>query len=118
MKTEHADPLDDDYQPPASHECDHGWKQVKPPYAEHIALTKGEPDSEAYRLAYASLIQSYYPCSICRPNQFFRWVKGHYSKDHDTGTCPDCVALRKGRAAGDEARRLQAPDLPERKDLD
>jgi len=121
-----GDPLED--QPPAEEqaagcplECADGWVQVKEKYAEHMADQKAERGTRAWESLYGAHLNSSYPCRIHRPVQFFRWAGGHYARDHDVGSCPECIesygGVRKARkvaamVAGD-ARTDQV-----RRDLD
>lgn len=69
--------------------CEHGWHYVALPYAEHLA---GDNDgTPAWRARVAALLNSVYPCRVCKPAAFFRWAGGHFAADHDAGSCPDCA---------------------------
>ncbi len=53
---------------------------------------------------------SVYPCRECRPEQFFRWLGGHWQPDHDKSACDEC------KAAGLPRSRRPVTTV-ERKDL-
>lgn len=110
------DPLADQPTGPCT-KCEHGWVHVRPAYAEHQvpmpdtdgldAETVAAVEREVARMR-AAAADSYYPCRNCRPAQFFRWVGGHWEKDHDPGGCSECTATmgkRHARAAGRYSER-------------
>lgn len=124
---EQPDPLEE--APPAkaegcAHGCVDGWVQVREKYAEHMADQRHgaeNRETQAWRSAYAANLNSAYPCRVHRPVQFFRWAGGHYEKDHDPGTCPDCIEAHGGaRKARRFAAMARGNDQTERvrRDLD
>jgi len=91
--------------------CDDGWIWVGDTYADkqvsEIEVPDDHPDREQLlgerdrkrRAALASV----YPCRVCEPVSFLRWVRGHYKANHD---CEACGDLRRSRKARDELREL------------
>lgn len=92
------------------HSCEGGWVQVQPKYAEHLAAQVAPEGTPGYRLALAALLNSVYPCQVCRPAQFYRWAKGHWRPDHDMADCPDCAGIYGGKHAARRAEARHAPD--------
>lgn len=66
--------------------CDHGWVTVREGYV-HEQARLPDPDArvqvpdeghEAWLKQRASaLAETVYPCRVCRPAAFMRWVKGY-----------------------------------------
>ena len=74
----------DDFTGLPAHVCEGGWRDVTDLYAEHLA--GGDPTKVA------GLRNSVYPCKVCRPATFFRWVQGHYQPGHEPEACDVCKA--------------------------
>lgn len=87
-----ADPLE-------AHECDGGWQWVKRQYAEHVAASMHVEGTTPPEAIVAGLLNSVYPCRICKPSEFFRWAKGHFAREHDIATCVECIAAHGGAKA-------------------
>jgi hypothetical protein len=76
--------------------CDHGWVSVGAGYVtdhaklpDHVVVS--EADREVVlRAREVALGESVYPCRVCRPRQFFRWVKGCGEPGHDAENCDLC----------------------------
>lgn len=117
-----TDPLDDNYTPGnGTHECEHGWVQVKEPYARHLALSKVPEESAQFASLYASLLNSFYPCRVCRPVQFYRWATKHYEPTHDVSSCAECIEAHSGKRRGARVAAAVAGDSAServRRDLD
>lgn len=116
-----SDPLDD-FVPESEHVCEHGWVQVKDAYARHMAAQKVAEDSEQFAAAYASYLNSYYPCRVCRPVQFFRWAGKHYDREHDVSSCAECIEAHTGnRRRATKATAMASGNVPSaapRRDID
>lgn len=110
-----------------NHRCDgHGWVQVRPDYADDRMpvvpqdvldrLTDQDRERFERNLAAirAALESSVYPCQVCEPELFMRWVHGHLDSDHDRGSCDDCNPKATRRATVTHAA---PPEPKERKDL-
>lgn len=95
------DPLEEP--PPAACGCDHGWRQVKPAYAEHMVADITDEAERRHR--YAAALNTWYPCRNCRPVQFYRWAEGHWLVDHDVSSCEACIEIMGGKRA---VRKLEA----------
>lgn len=92
--------------------CDHGWRQVKPRYAEHVVAAVDDSQRAA---AYAAVLNSYYPCQRCRPTQFYRWAEGHWEQGHDLTSCATCIDILGGkRAVRNLSRTLHPEENPKR----
>jgi hypothetical protein len=76
----------------APHACEDGWAETG----------KGE----------------FYPCRVCRPAQFFRWVGGHYNRDHDRASCPECRTPGSTSSARKRERRPEPEHVPPPSDED
>lgn len=89
--------------------CDHGWMSVGGGYVtdhaklpDHV-IVSDEDRVTILRARSVALAESVYPCRVCRPRQFFRWVKGCGTVGHDVESCDLCqreaerVGSRKGR---------------------
>ena len=91
--------------------CDHGWVTVQSDYADKHLPTVAADDwhrmTDEARAEYVarmdalreSLNSSVYPCSVCRPAQFHRWLGGHFASGHDTESCDECTTPRHRRGA-------------------
>lgn len=91
--------------------CEHGWHYVARPYAEHLA---GDNDgTPAWRARVAALLNSVYPCRVCKPAAFFRWVGGHFASDHDVANCPDCTVPGQRRRTPARTRTDGTPPVGE-----
>lgn len=113
--------------------CDNGWVTVRPSYAANLVPEPELPEAEGpeWDEIRAEMVADFerrrreaethvYPCRICKPTLFFRWVERHYEPGHDAEGCADCIELRKGRRRSTSrtlADPTPPPDLPERKDL-
>lgn len=102
--------------------CEFGWRSVQMPYCEKMFPVADDDDDEAIERARerrAAAMNTVYPCKVCQPNLFFRWVGGHLDKEHDRGACEECSSIGHRRRG---ARHVSAPvnagyTEPERKDV-
>ena len=114
MSEQHRDPLEDGYdpRPPAGDgcplDCAGGWVQVKEKYAEHLADQTAERGTPRWRTLRASHLNSYYPCRVHRPAQFFRWAGGHLNRDHDQAACPECLEAKGSTRKASAVKRATA----------
>lgn len=116
---ERRDPLEEP--PVEEHSCEHGWMQVKEPYALHMASQRCEPGTAQHAQLYASFLNSVYPCRVCRPIGFFRWATRHYEPGHDASSCAECVEAHHGRRRGQRVAAAVSGDSAServRRDLD
>lgn len=66
-------------------DCEGGWRPVSHLYAVGIA----DPDEDPGR--YAAALNTVYPCSTCKPEQYRLWSEGHATPQHlASGGCPEC----------------------------
>lgn len=100
---------DPEFDPPPPCKCGNtGWVDVQPQYAAHMY-----PDPEATVLAQlpadqaqllvaevaarrAAAANTVYPCRLHQATLFYRWAGKHFEKDHDPGTCAECIEVRSG----------------------
>lgn len=76
--------------------CDHGWVTVGQGYVHEQArlpdpsahvLVPDEHHEEWLKQRTAALADTVYPCKVCRPGAFMRWVKGYPAAvEGDEGT--------------------------------
>lgn len=105
------------------------WLQVTPHYAERrYPWPERPPDgaSPALLAAYEDLVawtserraaasNSWFPCRVCNPVAFFRWVGHHWDIDHDTAGCSECDEIpgrrhHKRRSGKPDTRDFTEPD--------
>ena len=97
--------------------CEGGWVHVLPSYVDaHSPTRPADPGPDCtpevraafdalmvdYDATRAALAESVYPCKVCRPRSFHRWVQGHYAAGHDPSGCAQCVEARRGRLTLEE----------------
>lgn len=115
----------------------HGTRyvEVQPGYAEQeypepdadtlAAMSQEQRDLALWQLHLlrTAAANTVYPCSVCAPTQFYRWVGKHFTPDHDRGACDECIEALGGRKvrqlshAGIGPRRAVFSP-PERRDTD
>jgi hypothetical protein len=95
-----------------AHRCDRGWVQVTAAYIDKQYPRPDPPDTDDLEvldlydkqcvdidLRRKAAANTVYPCRVCRPADFFRWLNGHTASDHDKDTCTECsgITRRAGR---------------------
>ena len=102
-----------------------GWRQVQAKYAEHQADLKvpqpedrerTELEQRQWRSAYATALNTVYPCKDCNAALFWRWANGHLERDHDRAACIECTTLgvsgSKKKHGGRSTRAADQPPPP------
>lgn len=110
--------------------CDHGWVTVLPSYADRHAPQQPSADvwdrmsakeRETWETntaaAWLALSETVYPCRMCQPDAFYRWVQGHWSSDHDRDRCEICQEEAGSKPAMQHAATPVA-SVPPRRDLE
>lgn len=99
---------DPEFSPPTCR-CDGtGWVTVQPEYAAHMypdpapdVLASLTPDLanalewQVYERR-AAATNTVYPCRVHKADLFYRWAGKHFAKDHDPGSCAECIEVRSG----------------------
>ena len=92
-------------------DCEHGWVNVHPDYADRSVPLPTPPRVDAtpdqvdrYGEAVALIDarrrmarNTVYPCKTCQPGLFFRWVGGHLDAKHDRSECDECSDGKRSR---------------------
>lgn len=90
--------------------CVSGFVEViRTPFDETIP----DPDGSK-RLAHIAEQNTVYPCKVCQPQMFFRWMRGHLDSDHDRRNCSECgeipgTSRRRGRPRHDSGQVQSGP---------
>ena len=96
------------------HDCAGGWVYVSERYAEYRAEDVARADEVPKQAIVAAFRNSVYPCTVCRPDLFYRWAGGHLAVDHNRSECVECSERRVGKRAPRSATIVHStvPDMP------
>ena len=96
------------------HECVGGWMYVSERYATHLAEETVHANTVPKQAIVAAFRNSVYPCTVCRPDLFYRWAGGHLAAGHNRSECVECSERQSGKRAPRQSAGAQSmtPDLP------